>query len=170
MVQASVMDITHLHFREGSKLSQVVHIPVIILLEQWKVNLFFNETFLLFSVLGRQELYVGGQTSDCTLAKQEWLLLLILGSAQFIVRPAIYLVAVILSAHILCNSHEWVNLWELRWAPIPSFLRLCTTHHLLLPLLVCLEWHTKERGACRSTMLGLAVLKIELDRFHALFG
>ena len=104
------MYITHLHFRQGSKFSQVVHITVIILLEQREVHFFFNETFLLFSILSCQELYVGGQASDCTFTKQEWLFLLVLGSAQFIVRSTIYLVAVILCAHILCNRHEGVNL------------------------------------------------------------
>ena len=100
------MHIAHLHFRQRSQFSQVVHIPILILLEQREVCFIFNETFLLFSVLGRKELYVGGQTADCALAKQEWLLLLVLGRAQLIVRPAIHLVAIILSAHILCNSHE----------------------------------------------------------------
>ena len=163
------MYIAHLHFRQRCKLSHVVHITIIILLEQREVDFFF-ETFLLFSVLGRKELYVGGQTAYSTFTKQEWLLLLILSRAQLIVRPAIHLIAIILSAHILCDSHEWIDLWYLRGAPIPGFLRLRATHQLLLllPLLISLKWYTEKSRACRSTMLSLTVLKVELNGFHPL--
>ena len=129
------MDITHLHFRQGRQLAQIVHIPVLILLEEREVHFLLNEVLLL-SILSREKLDVGGQTSDCAFTEQKGLLLLILGSAQLVVRPAVHLVAVILSAHVLRDRHERVNLRDLRGAPIPGFLSLCAAHHLLLlPLL-----------------------------------
>ena len=126
------MDITHLHFRQGRQLAQIVHIPVLVLLEEWEVHLLLNEALLLLSIFSREELDVRSQTSDCAFTEQKGLLLLILGSAQLVVRPAVHLVAIILSAHVLRDRHERVNLRYLRGAPIPGFLGLRAAHHLLL--------------------------------------